>query len=124
MWTCRCPTNGRFVFSPAARVRTLRAFVRYLETQAAPALMPFVGRGDFSRWIREVFGDHALAAELRAIETRRRTAPPPDARMASGRNGAPRRRWKRCAHVAREAAPTSSMPTFVTTSAASTTTSC
>jgi hydroxymethylpyrimidine pyrophosphatase-like HAD family hydrolase len=67
-----------FVFSPAARVRTLREFVRYLETQPEPALLPFVGRGDFSRWIREVFGDHALAAEMRAIEARQRTAPHAD----------------------------------------------
>ena len=30
-------------------------------------------RGDFSRWIRDVFGDHALASELRAIEERHQT---------------------------------------------------
>lgn len=63
-----------FVFSTApARVtaRTLREFVRELE-RGAPTLEPFLGRHDFSRWVRDVFGDHALAADLRAIETRHR----------------------------------------------------
>jgi hypothetical protein len=27
-------------------------------------------RGDFSRWIGDVFGDHALASELQALEDR------------------------------------------------------
>ena len=31
-------------------------------------------RGDFSRWIGDVFGDRALAAELRTLEERHRTA--------------------------------------------------
>ena len=64
-----------FVFAgtPAmVRARTLRQFVRELERQAPSALEPFVLRGDFSRWIRDVFGDHALAADLRAIEARHR----------------------------------------------------
>jgi hypothetical protein len=29
-------------------------------------------RGDFSRWIGDVFGDRALAAELKALEERYR----------------------------------------------------
>jgi hypothetical protein len=29
-------------------------------------------RGDFSRWIGDVFGDHALADDLRTIEQRYR----------------------------------------------------
>jgi len=68
------PVSDRraFVFSamPMVRARTLRQFVAELERQAAPTLGPFVERGDFSRWIRDVFGDHSLAAELRAIESR------------------------------------------------------
>lgn len=61
-----------FVFTDALRVRTLRQFVRQLEAQPTAGLDAFVRRGDFSRWIRDVFGDHVLAAELRAIEARHR----------------------------------------------------
>lgn len=63
-----------FVFSttPMVRARTLRQFVAELESQAASTLEPFVERGDFSRWIKDVFGDHALAAELQVIELRDR----------------------------------------------------
>jgi hydroxymethylpyrimidine pyrophosphatase-like HAD family hydrolase len=54
------------------RVRTLRQFVTELETRPAPALEPYVLRGDFSRWIADVFGDRALADDLRALEERHR----------------------------------------------------
>ena len=64
-----------FVFAPAVRVRTLREFVGQLERCQAPALEPFVQRSDFSRWMRDVFGDHVLAAELRSIEARHRATP-------------------------------------------------
>lgn len=70
-----------FVFSTAPallRARTLRQFVNQLEHQAAAMLDPFVARGDFSRWIKDVFGDHALAADLRVIESRHRGMPGPD----------------------------------------------
>jgi hypothetical protein len=70
-----------FVFSTAPtlrRARTLRQFVNQLEHNTAAALDPFVGRGDFSRWIKDVFGDHALAADVRAIESRHRGTPGPD----------------------------------------------
>jgi hydroxymethylpyrimidine pyrophosphatase-like HAD family hydrolase len=70
-----------FVFSTAPvllRARTLRQFVHQLESQAVATLDPFVARGDFSRWIKDVFGDHALAADLRAIESRHRGTPSPD----------------------------------------------
>lgn len=67
-----------FVFAGGARVRTLRAFAQQLERQPAAALDPFVQRSDFSRWIRDVFGDHVLAAELRAIEARHRGTPSRD----------------------------------------------
>ena len=67
-----------FTTTPMVRVRTLRQFVAELERSAARTLDPFVERGDFSRWIRDVFGDHALAAELRAIESRHRGTPGPD----------------------------------------------
>lgn len=67
-----------FTTTPMVRVRTLRQFVAELEHSPVRALEPFVERGDFSRWIRDVFGDHALAAELRAIESRHRGRPGPD----------------------------------------------
>ncbi|MBM3820827.1 MAG: hypothetical protein FJW14_17675 [Acidimicrobiia bacterium] len=52
----------------AQRVRTLREFVDVLEHTRPGALEPFIRRGDFSRWIGDVFGDHALAGELRRQE--------------------------------------------------------
>lgn len=61
-----------FTTAPMMRARTLRQFVSELERRSSRDLEPFVNRGDFSRWIRDVFGDHALAAELRAIESRHR----------------------------------------------------
>jgi hypothetical protein len=70
-----------FVFSTApvlVRAHTLRQFVNQLEHHAAAMLDPFVTRGDFSRWVKDVFGDHALAADLRAIESRDRGMPGPD----------------------------------------------
>lgn len=67
------PRAFAFATAPlAVRARTLRQFVRELERQPPAALHPFVERGDFSRWIKDVFGDHALAADLRAIEARHR----------------------------------------------------
>jgi hypothetical protein len=65
-----------FVFNangqPAHRVRTLRQFVSELESTPAPLLAGYIMRGDFSRWIGDVFGDRALADELRALEHRYR----------------------------------------------------
>jgi hypothetical protein len=55
---------------PPRRARTLREFVEALEGTSAAALAPYVRRGDFSRWVGDVFGDTALAQELRAEEQR------------------------------------------------------
>jgi len=64
-------SNGR----PAAHhVRTLRQFVSVLEHTPASSLDGYIDRGDFSRWIADVFGDRALADELRALEDRHRSA--------------------------------------------------
>jgi hypothetical protein len=53
----------------AHRARTLREFVAELESPGiGDALDAYVVRGDLSRWIGDVFGDHALAGELRKIE--------------------------------------------------------
>jgi hypothetical protein len=58
---------------PPHRTRTLRQFVAALEEVAPASLAGYVRRGDFSRWIADVFGDNALADELRAEEQRFRT---------------------------------------------------
>jgi hypothetical protein len=67
-----------FVFAASRRARTLRQLVTELEEQPAAALDGYVHRGDFSRWIRDVFGDHVLAADMRAIEARHRGSPHAD----------------------------------------------
>ena len=54
------------------RIRTLRQFVSELEHTPPALLAGYVMRGDFSRWIGDVFGDRALAGELRALEERYR----------------------------------------------------
>jgi hypothetical protein len=68
-----------FVFGahgmPPRRVRTLRQFVTAIASGPLPALDGYLRRGDFSRWIRDVFGDHALAEELRDLEDRHRAIP-------------------------------------------------
>ena len=62
-----------FVFGlpgPVTRARTLREFVTTLEPLSATALHGYLQRGDFSRWIADVFGDHALAADIHEQERR------------------------------------------------------
>jgi hydroxymethylpyrimidine pyrophosphatase-like HAD family hydrolase len=61
-------TNGQ----PGHRIRTLRQFVSELESTPPGLLEGYLVRGDFSRWIGDVFGDRALAGELRALEERHR----------------------------------------------------
>ena len=67
-----------FGTAPAPRARTLRQFVAGVEREPPLRARAVRRRGDFSRWIADVFGDHALAAELRAIEARHRGSPGPD----------------------------------------------
>ena len=65
--------QNAFVFGgdgSSARARTLREFVFALESHPVPALQEYVQRGDFSRWIGDVFGDRALAAEVHEREQR------------------------------------------------------
>lgn len=59
---------------PPLRARTLRQFVEALEHGSPAALASYMRRGDFSRWIADVFGDNALADELRVQEQRFRTS--------------------------------------------------
>jgi hydroxymethylpyrimidine pyrophosphatase-like HAD family hydrolase len=69
-------SHRAFVFNangqPGHRIRTLRQFVSALEHTPPILLAGYIVRGDFSRWIADVFGDRALAAELRALEERYR----------------------------------------------------
>ena len=57
---------------PPRTARTLREFVAEIERSPVEALRAYLRRGDFSRWIGEVFGDHALASELLDLEARHR----------------------------------------------------
>jgi hydroxymethylpyrimidine pyrophosphatase-like HAD family hydrolase len=66
-----------FVFNangqPPHRARTLRQFVSELERTTSQQLAGYIVRGDFSRWIGDVFGDRALADELRVLEQQYRS---------------------------------------------------
>jgi hypothetical protein len=69
-------SHRAFVFNangqPSHRIRTLRQFVSELEHTPPALLAEYIRRGDFSRWIGDVFGDRALAEELQALERRYR----------------------------------------------------
>ena len=52
-----------------ATITTLHSFI----PSSPPAVLDgYIIRGDFSRWIDGVFGDHALGEELRRLEERYR----------------------------------------------------
>jgi hydroxymethylpyrimidine pyrophosphatase-like HAD family hydrolase len=51
-----------------SQAHTLREFVTALEGLGATRAEEYLRRGDFSRWIADVFGDHALAREVRSYE--------------------------------------------------------
>jgi hypothetical protein len=61
VFTC----DGRPIGSPA---RTLREFVTMLRRLPSTSINEHARRGDFSRWVGEVFGDQPLAAEIRQAE--------------------------------------------------------
>jgi hypothetical protein len=65
--------------SPArTHAGTLRQFVTELELMPRSTWTPYVERHDFSRWIGDVFGDYALALEIRALEDRHETNASPE----------------------------------------------
>jgi hypothetical protein len=51
-------------------VRTLKEFVIALKTYPIAAIEGHVRRGDFSRWIADVFHDPTLATDVRKVEQR------------------------------------------------------
>jgi len=63
-------------------VRTLREFMRTQELVPTGALQAHARRGDFSRWISEVFGDAPLAADLQRLEKQVREEEVEDPRPA------------------------------------------
>jgi len=70
------PTDRAFVFTregtPRGTARTLSAFVEGIASAPADAVDAHARRGDFSRWIADVFGDQTLALEVRELEERHR----------------------------------------------------
>jgi hydroxymethylpyrimidine pyrophosphatase-like HAD family hydrolase len=84
------PLSRAFVFSRdgvlcGPKARTLSELIYALERQPAPVLDGHLRRGDFSRWVCDVFGDHALANELRQIEEAHRNSTATEGASAVGR---------------------------------------
>jgi len=61
--------HGKPIGCPA---RSLKQFATLLEGYPATAIGDHARRGDFSRWIANVFFDHSLASDIRKIEQRYR----------------------------------------------------
>ncbi len=59
--------NGEVVGGPA---RTLKDFVSQIANVPHEAIREHGRRGDFSRWIADVFCDHFLASDIRKVEQR------------------------------------------------------
>jgi len=77
------PLDRAFYFTYSGQnfgepARTLKDFVRMQKHLPAAALEEHAQRGDFSRWIAQVFGDQPLAAALRKVEARFREGRVPD----------------------------------------------
>ena len=59
--------DGKMLGIPA---RTLKEFVSQLSSSAPTVVGEHARRGDFSRWIADVFRDHFLASDIRKVEQR------------------------------------------------------
>ena len=59
--------DGKIIDNPA---RTLKEFVLLLASSAPTVVSEHARRGDFSRWIADVFRDHFLASDIRKVEQR------------------------------------------------------
>lgn len=62
-WFC----GGHTISGPA---RTLKEFLRLLNQSDPKVVVGHAQRGDFSRWIADIFHDHVLASGIRKIEQR------------------------------------------------------
>ncbi|MGB2677568.1 MAG: HAD hydrolase family protein [Candidatus Acidiferrum sp.] len=74
--------DGRTIGSPA---RSLKQFVLLLPNTPTTSLDGHVRRGDFSRWIADVFHDHRLASDVRKVEQRYRLGHLDDVRQSLAR---------------------------------------
>ena len=74
--------NGQAIAPPA---RSLKQFVISLPSIPAASLDGHVRRGDFSRWIADVFHDHRLASDVRKVEQRYRLGHLDDVRQSLAR---------------------------------------
>jgi hypothetical protein len=63
-------------------VATLREFVGAVESAEPRSLEGYLRRGDFSRWVADVFGDRALADDLRALERQHAESPVEEVTLA------------------------------------------
>ncbi|HWF12276.1 MAG TPA: HAD hydrolase family protein [Candidatus Acidoferrales bacterium] len=59
--------RGKLIDRPA---KTLSSFLSLLEIVSPDVLAAHAQHGDFSRWIANVFHDHALASDIRKVEQR------------------------------------------------------
>lgn len=83
------PKERAFVFTLGgapwgAPARTLRDFVDGISRAPADAVDAHARRGDFSRWIADIFGDRPLALEVRELERRHRRGEVDDLATALG----------------------------------------
>ena len=84
------PFPGRFIFrgaddSVVAEAQSLHDFRRAVAVVDGRVLGHHAGRGDFSRWVLDVFSDRQLARHLRKTELRWRRGEIPDLRRALDR---------------------------------------
>jgi hypothetical protein len=70
--------KGGAIGSPA---RSLRQFAALLQNCPAGLAGDHAGRGDFSRWVGDVFQDHPLASDIRKVEQRYRLSRLEDVRQ-------------------------------------------
>jgi hypothetical protein len=68
----KAPEEKTFVLKDGRKLRTLYELVDELETMSEGIFREYVNdmKNDFANWIEGVFGDKALAADLRKIKNR------------------------------------------------------